>query len=269
MPVNFTTSWSLFPPATTEVQADEKWGFVGKKQDHCNPMNPADEQKGDNWDHVAIDSVHRLVLCVIPGKRTDDKIFELIEDVHRRTGGRFMNLITTDEYKIYETAILRSYGEVIIPSPHVGSGRQKLPYLVVPPELKYAVVHKTRGEGGRVVKIEPKIIFGTYEQIRQALIESPVSKTINTAFQERQNGTDRNRNARKVRKTYCFSKDWHVHNSVTYFTMYTYNFCWPVRTLQIKAEDRHLITQTPAMSAGLTDHIWSLEEWLKFPVCKH
>ena len=48
--------------------------------------------------------------------------------------------------------------------------------------------------------------------------------------------TDRNRNGRKVRKTYCFSKDWSVHQAITYFTMYSYNFCWPVRPLRVKGE---------------------------------
>jgi len=92
-----------------------------------------------------------------------------------------------------------------------------------------------------------------------------VSSKINTAFVERQNGTDRNRNGRKVRKTYCFSKDWDVHEAVTYFTMVTYNFCWPVRTLRVRMPDGHWAPRSPAMTAGLTDHVWSLHEWLAYP----
>ena len=42
---------------------------------------------------------------------------------------------------------------------------------------------------------------------------------------------------RKARKTYCFSKDWDVHEAVTYFTMYSYNFCWAVRTLHVRGSD--------------------------------
>jgi len=135
------------------VQFDEKWSFVGKKEKHCDPDDPDDAEQGDNWDHVALDPEHRLV----------------------------------------------------------------------------------------------------------------VSNKINTAFVERQNGTDRNRNGRKVRKTYCFSKDWDVHGAVTYFTMYTYNFCWPVRTLRIRGPDDHWQQRSPAMVAGLTDHLWSLREWLTLP----
>ena len=95
-----------------------------------------------------------------------------------------------------------------------------------PPELNYATVHKTR-EKGRVVKVDFRVVFGTVAAVTAALASSLVSNKINTAFVERQNGTDRNRNGRKVRKTYCFSKDWNVHEAVTYFTMYTYNFCSP------------------------------------------
>jgi hypothetical protein len=81
---------------------------------------------------------------------------------------------------------------------------------------------------------------------------------------ERNNGTDRNRNARKVRKTYCFSKDWDVHQAVTYFTMYSYNFCWPVRTLRQRDGEGQWQQRTPALVAGLTDHVWTLAEWLTF-----
>ena len=49
-----TSSW-LFPPRTREVQFDEKWSFVAKKQKDCDPTDPADDHKGDWWDHVAYD----------------------------------------------------------------------------------------------------------------------------------------------------------------------------------------------------------------------
>ena len=83
---------------------------------------------------------------------------------------------------------------------------------------------------------------------------------------ERHNATDRHHNARKSRKTYRFSKDWRYHEAVTYFTMYSYNFCWPVRTLRRPAEEGRWERRTPAMAAGLTDHVWSLSEWITFPV---
>ena len=101
--------------------------------------------------------------------------------------------------------------------------------------------------------------------VKSALEASAVSGTVNTVFVERHNGTDRNRNARKVRKTYAFSKDWDVHEAMTYFATYSYNFCWPVRTLRQKVGRRRYRQRTPAMAAKLTDHVWTLQEWLSFP----
>jgi hypothetical protein len=102
-----------------------------------------------------------------------------------------------------------------------------------------------------------------------ALEESNVSRAINTSFVERQNGTDRHRNARKARKTYRFSEDCRFHESVTYLTMYVYNFCWPVRTLRIKDDEGCWQKRSPAMTAGLADHVWSISEWLTFPAVRH
>ena len=115
------------------------------------------------------------------------------------------------------------------------------------------------------MKVDYRILFGTVAAIVAALAVSKVSKKINISFVERNNGTDRNRNARKVRKTYCFSKDWEVHEAVTHFTMYSYNFCWPVRTLRQRQGKKGWQQRTPAMTAGLTDHIWTLKEWLSYP----
>ena len=99
-----------------------------------------------------------------------------------------------------------------------------------------------------------------------ALERSAVSETINTSSVERQHATDRGRNARKARKTYKFSGDWRVHEAMTYFSLYSYNFCWAVRTLRERREDDRWQPRTPAMAAGLADHVWSLTEWLTFPV---
>ena len=237
---------------------------MGKKEKHCDPDDPADAQQGDNWDHVAFDPEHRLVVRVVPGKRTTEHVQELVNDFQQRTGGRVMNLITTDEYPAYATAILKAYGEEVQPERTGKPGRPQKPYQVPPAALNYATVHKTR-EKGRVTKIDYRVIFGTVATVLAVLALSLVSRAINTAFVERHNGTDRNRNGRKVRKTYCFSKDWQVHEAVTYFTMYSYNFCWPVRTLRVRGTAGAWQQRTPAMTAGLTDHVWSLAEWLTYP----
>jgi IS1 family transposase/transposase-like protein len=247
-------------PETRELQMDEKWSFVAKKEKNCDEDDPDDRFRGDCWDHVAFDPEHRLVVSVVPGERTTGSVVELVGDVKGRLGGRAPGLITTDEYSAYEGAILEAFGTVVVP-PRTGKrGRPRAPYKVAPAGLNYATVHKARKKG-RVVEVATRVIFGTVAGVQAALARSGVSRTINTAFVERHNGTDRNRNARKVRKTYCFSKDWWIHRAITFFTMYSYNFCWPVRTLRTK----EVAARTPAMLAKLTDHVWTLAEWLRRP----
>src|SRR3954464_5190157 len=230
------TSWTPFPPRTCEAQLDEKWAFVAKKEAHCDPDDPADARKGDHSDHVALDPDHRLVVCVVPGERTAENTAALVREFHRRTSGRLMDLITTDEYAPYRGAILEAYGVTITPPRSGRRGRPQKPYKSPPAGLTYATVHKTRSRG-RVVKVEQRVIFGTAQAVAAALARSASSRAVNTSFVERQNGTDRHRNARKARRSYCFSKDWSAHRAITFFTMYSYNFCWPVRTLRAKGED--------------------------------
>jgi IS1 family transposase len=216
---------------------------------------------------VAFDPEHRLVVSVVPGKRTDEKVHQLVQDFKARTGGRLMNLLTSDEYAAYKTAIFEAYA-VTREQPRTGRpGRPRKPRKVLPKGLKYATVHKER-QNGRVVKVTTRVVFGTLVAVMAALALSLVSKVVNTVFIERHNGSDRNRNRRKVRKTCCFSKDWAAHEAMTYFTMYSYNFCWPVRTLRVAVGEKQYEQRTPAMAAGLADHVWTTREWIAYPAIK-
>ena len=247
-------------PETRELEMDENWSFVAKTEKNCDQDDPEDQFRGDCWDHVAFDPEHRLVVSVVPGERTAESVPELVTDVKERRDGRLPERITTDESTADEGAILEAFGTEVVP-PRTGKpGRPRKAFKVAPAELHDATLHKARKKG-RVVDVVRRVSFGTAASVEAAWADSEVSRTVNTSFVERHNGTDRNRNARKVRTTYCFSKDWWVHRAVTCFTMSSDNFCWPVRTLKTKAgEDR-----TPAMMAKLTDHVWTLVEWLKRP----
>lgn len=201
----------------------------------------------------------------MPGKRTAENTAALVAEFRRRTGGRLMGLMTSDDYPAYETAILHAYGETITP-PRTGKpGRPRAPHQVPPPGLTYATVTKRRAKG-RVVEVGTRIVFGTIAAVQAALRMSKASRAINTTFVEREHATDRHRNARKARKTYRFSKSWRYHAAVTYLTLYAYNFCWPVRTLTIVDAEGRRVRRSPAMAAGLTDHVWSMAEWLSRPV---
>ena len=220
------------------MQLDEKWAFVGKKEKNCDPADAGDCLRGDVWDHVALDPDSRLVLEAMVGPRTDDMAQLLLSGVRDRLGDRVPALVTSDEYPAYLPALLSVFGVEQAP----------------PEGMCYATVHKTR-EWGRVTAVEGRVLLGDLGE----------GDRVSTSYLERHNATDRHRNARKGRKTYRFSKDWEVHEAMTSFTMFSYNFCWPVRTLRVKDDQEGWRQRTPAMAAGLTDHVWSLAEWLTLP----
>ena len=218
-----------------------------KKERHCDTnTNPVVEVRyGDNWDHVSFDPEHKLVLVVVNGKRTKKNTKLLVRKTATVLENKPPRLITSDEWKAYEPAILEAFGKCPAPLPTGKRGRPRHPVFVPPKELVYATVHKTRVKG-RVAKITHRTVFGTDEQVQAALKASRCS--------------------RKVRKSYCFSKDWDVHRAATCLSMYSYNFCWAVRTL--KRPDGKKGPCTPAMSAGLAHHHWTIREWLQYPTWK-
>jgi hypothetical protein len=241
-----------------------KRAFIAKKEARCDRSDPADDPKGDTWDHVALDAESRLVLGVVPGKRTAKKVEAIVNEVGRRAGGRLLDLITTDGHPAYEGAILATYGRTITPPRTVKRWRPRAPHRMAPEGLVYATVTKRR-EKGHVVEVGSRVVFRTVAAVLLALGMSRASRAINTSFVERQHGTDRHRNARKARKTYRFSKSWRHHAAVTYLSLYCNNFCWPVRTLAIVDTEGGRVKRSPAMAAGLTDHVWSMTEWLSRP----
>jgi hypothetical protein len=200
---------------------------------------------------VALDPDTRLVLEAVVGKRTQENAVLLLEGVKRRLGGRAPELVTSDEFPAYPAALLAVFGETVVPPRTGRPGRPAGPRVVPSAGMRYATVHKTRRDG-RVVRVESRAVFGA---------AGPAS----TSYLERQNATDRHRNARKARRSYRFSKGWDAHEAATCFTLFSYNFCCPVRTLRVRGAQGRWQPRTPAMAAGLTDHFWSLDEWVTLP----
>ncbi|HMB05450.1 MAG TPA: hypothetical protein VKP69_17150 [Isosphaeraceae bacterium] len=242
------------------------WSLVAKKQKNCDPAHSADDHKGDWWDHVAYDPEHKLVLAVVPGARVMENAEGVVDEVKDRLDGQPPRLMTSDEHPAYETAMGTVFNVVAAaPVETARPGRRPLlPRRRLDPGVTYATVRKER-EKDRVVAVHRTVVLGSQQAGDEVLKVSACSRTINTSFVERQHATARGQNARQSRRTYRFSKDWQVHEAMTYFTRYRYNFCWPVRTLRVRGEDGRWQKRTPAMSAGLADHVWSLKEWLSFP----
>src|SRR5947209_16569493 len=87
--------------------------MVFQKQAQCDPADPADDHRGDYWDHVALDAESRLVLAVVPGARDAEAVEEVVGEVKERTAGRVLDLVTSDDYPAYETALLDAYGQEV------------------------------------------------------------------------------------------------------------------------------------------------------------
>ena len=179
------------------------------------------------------------------GKRDQRLLEKLLQQVAQRVegGSRF----SSDQLPGYEEAIVEVFGEV---PPYGGRGRpptKKRPSS----ELGYGQVVKERVRG-RVVAVTTRIVFGDDD--------APV----NTSGVERTHLTSRQRNGRLVRKTLSFSKNRERLEWACAWEDLVYNFAQPIKTLRVKPPEspRRWRPRTPAMAAGLTDHIWSLEELL-------
>ena len=207
---------------------------------------------------------------MVCGKRSATRIRTLLLQVKTQLQDRVPRLVTSDEFSSYATVLPQIWPRVPVARRDRRCTR-RVRMCDAPaqpdPALNYATVCKQRKDG-RVVSVRTTVVFGTRRSVANALRRSRVSRRVNTSFIERHNGTDRHRNARKARRTYRFSKDWLTHEAVGYFAYYTYNFCWCVRTLATRPvrTSGKRNPRTPAMAAGLTDHVWSLQEWLARPI---
>jgi hypothetical protein len=122
---------------------------------------------------------------------------------------------------------------------------------------QYLQVVKQR-ENGRVVGTHLRVIYGDKKEVLQLLPN-------NTVYVERTHLTSRHFNSRLVRKTLAYSKVLEMHRATATWEDAIYNLVRPLKTLRLEAASdpsRRWLPQTPAMAAGLTDHIWTVKELL-------
>ena len=201
------------------------------------------------------------------GKRTKNNAYKLVEKIYRVTDGA-IPFFTSDELKHYKEALLWVYGipEDVPKGPRT-RGRPKKPKLRPPPELKYAQVVKHRRKG-RVVSISTRVVFGEEDEIKKRLDASPVSNSVNISFIERNNLTLRQHSRRLTRKTNGFSKDIAKLEAQLNLALGYYHFVKEHFGLRQDSKDnsKKWIQRTPAMAAGITDHIWTTRELLIYRV---
>jgi hypothetical protein len=122
---------------------------------------------------------------------------------------------------------------------------------------------KKHDKGRGLERVEVRVVHGK-ARLKQVLYLLGY-KVMNTSVVERHNGTSRLRNQRKVRKTLAFSKAMRSHRWMSWLAVGLYNVCRAHSRVKIRDEGV-VAHRRPAMAAKLTDHIWSMWEWLLCPV---
>lgn len=218
--------------ATTRVEADEIWSFVGAKA-----RNATRSGDGDIWTFTAIDADSKLMISWWVGQRNADSAIPFMKDVAGRMANRIQ--LTTDGHNMYIEAVRKAFAFA---------------------RVDYAMLAKTyanpKGGEGAQRRYSPAICTGAVKQRR---VGRPDMDLVSTSFVERANLTMRMGMRRFTRLTNGFSKkvENHAHAVSLYFLYY--NFCRSHATLTKAAKGIHT---TPAMASGLTDHVWTVEEVL-------
>jgi transposase-like protein/IS1 family transposase len=182
----------------------------------------------------------------------------LMAQVRRCAAGLRPLLVLTDGWSAYPGSIRRAFREKVKRTAGVGRA-----CLQVWPELHIATVIK-RTEKKRVVEITRRMAHGLFSHAEQLLLGSRGGTVLNTAFIERLNGTFRERLASLTRKSRHAAHRLRALETGMYLIGCTYNFCFPHHEL---SKTQHVGSPcTPAMAAGLTDHVWSIAEVLTYKV---
>jgi len=161
--------------------------------------------------------------------------------------------MATDGKGAYREAMVETWGQVPAPKP---SGKGFVPEKKQPqPGWHYLQVVKRR-EGSRLVEVKIEVIYG--DETTLSLVGA------HTSYVERTNLTSRQMNGRLVRKTLSFSKEREMLKASSVWEDVAYNLTRAVRTLRREVSGERCRYQpcSPAMAAGLTDHIWTIKELL-------
>jgi IS1 family transposase len=232
------------------------------------------ETYGDAWVWLAFAPIWRLVLAFVVGKRDQESANLLLDRVKDVTDDHIL-FFTSDQLPEYKDALLRTYGVWVTPKRNGNRGRCPQPRLIPVEDLLYAQVVKVRN-GGHLLGVKTKAIFGKPEAIAAQLARSLVSNAINTSFVERDNLTQWQSNRRLTRKTNGFSKEIGWFEKQLWLSTAYYHFILPHHSLRqplaTPEPTRGSGTQkkwklvSPAMAAGLTDHLWTTAELLSYRV---
>jgi IS1 family transposase len=208
----------------SRIQCDEIWSFAYAKQKNVATAKAAPAGAGDVWTWTAIDADTKLIVSYLVSDRSGEAAMDLMDDLRQRLANRVQ--LTTDGHKAYLDAVEGAFGA----------------------DVDYAQLVKLYGPTTAAPgRYSPAECIGAKKMRVEG---SPDIEHVSTSYVERQNLTMRMSMRRFTRLTNGFSKklDNHIHALALYFAFY--NFCRIHKTLRM----------SPAMAAGITDRLWSLED---------
>jgi IS1 family transposase len=208
-----------------QIQVDEIWSYVGKKQRHVSKDDDK-SRVGDVWTWVALDADTKLVPCYRVGKRTSLDAHAFMHDLADRLANRVQ--ISSDGLSVYVDAVESAFGADV-------------DYARVVKAYEAEPIGPGRYSPPKVVDIERSIVAG-----------NPNPERMSTSHVERQNLTMRMSMRRFTRLTNAFSKKIENLRAAVALHFAHYNFVRIHRSLRV----------TPAMAAGVAPKLWSMEDLL-------
>jgi IS1 family transposase len=211
------------------VQCDEIWSFVGCKEKNVPQEMKGEQGIGDVWTWTALDPDSKLMLSWYVGDRSVESAYEFMIDVSGRLANRVQ--MTTDGHRAYLNAVRDVFED----------------------DIDYAMLVKLYGndaQGTGQRSYSPAACIGAK---KVAVIGEPNKEHVSTSFVERSNLTMRMNMRRFTRLTNAFSKKFENHCCAISLHFMHYNFGRVHQTLKT----------SPAVAAGIADHVWSIEEIVK------
>jgi IS1 family transposase/transposase-like protein len=256
-----------------QVQMDELFALLSAVKDGKVSEQQAIKRlsRSPHWVWVAMDPVCKLILAIEVGERTLAMAQCLVHQVTRVLAPHCAPLFLTDGFRAYLTALVTHYGRWLQPERCHDKGPQPQPRWMPVPGLLYAQVVK-RYRRRRIVEVTHRVIFGAAQSIESILAQR--GWKINTSFVERLNLDVRQHVAAIGRRVNTLSKhEAGLRQQLMLFQGY-HNFVLPHASLRVPLPDvpegtasvKRWQQRTPAMAAGVTNHVWSLREVLLYRV---
>lgn len=200
----------------------------------------------------------RFLIDLRLGARTLETAAELVASVAMACGNSpSLPLILIDNHLPYPAAILQVFGVIRHRRRKRGRGRFKHPDLKPPPGLLVGVVKKVRSATGKLLRVSTGALFGRKRDMVKRIRRLDIGQQINTAHIERLNGTLRGQQARLTRRTRSLSR----LASALQWSLWLWRDLYHWTRVHASLAGR-----TPAMALGLTDHVWSVTQYVDCPV---